>query len=164
MLVISAAKSYTPEAYLTSTDGSLVKSQETIKILGFNFDTHPNVSAHMKVVQRKFKCRLWSLRHLKKNGFSKPDLVKVYKAMILPVAEYCSAVFHPLITKSDSNELERIQMQALKGIFGWNFSYSDLLLRSGLDRLDVRRERRFISLAEKMVENPRFAEWFPKRL
>ena len=84
--------------------------------------------------------------------------------MIRPVAEYCSSVFHSMITESDSNELERIQMQALKGIFGWQISYRKLLELSGLERLDTRRKENFVKLAEKMSHNLRFADLFPLRL
>ena len=84
--------------------------------------------------------------------------------MIRPVAKYCSAVFHPMITAADSHELECIQMQVLKGIYGWNISYEKLLERSGLERLDARRESRFEGLAQKMSESARFTAWFPLRL
>ena len=67
--------------------------------------------------------------------------------MVRPVAEYCSVVYHPLITASDSHELERIQMQALKGIFGWRISYAKLLEMSELDKLSVRREEKFVKAA-----------------
>ena len=75
--------------------------------------------------------------------------------MVRPVAKYRSSVFHSMITESDSNELERIQMQALKGIYGWRASYRKLLESSGLERLDMRRKENFIKLAEKMSQNPR---------
>ena len=84
--------------------------------------------------------------------------------MIRPVAEYCSSVFYSMINKADSLELERIQMQALRGIFSWRLSYSKLLEKSGLERLDTRRENRFLELAKKMQQSTRFASWFPLRL
>ena len=84
--------------------------------------------------------------------------------MIRPVAEYCSSVYHALITEADSHELERIQMQALKVIFGWDLSYAKLLERSGVERLADRRETSFLKLAKKMSENRRFSSWFPLRL
>ena len=84
--------------------------------------------------------------------------------MLRPVAEYCSTVFHTMITLSDSNELERVQMQALKRIYGWQFSYRELLEKSGLEKLSVRREEGFIKLAENMSSSARFASWFPLRL
>ena len=52
-------------------------------------------------------------------------------------------------------------MQALKGIYGWRLSYSKLLEMSGLERLDDRRERRFLELAKKMHLSNRFSAWFP---
>ena len=44
----------------------------------------------------------------------KSDLVRVYLAMVRPIAEYFLAVFHAMITVTDSDELEKVQAQALK--------------------------------------------------
>ena len=117
-----------------------------------------------KILIKKFKSRVWSLHHLKRNGFSQPDLVRVYKSMIRPVAEYCSSVYHTMITKSDSEELEQVPMQALKRIYGWQLSYRNLLEKSGIDRLDTRRKESFLKIAEKMAGSSRFSTWFPLRL
>ena len=64
MMCESAAKTYTPKSYLIASDGTKVESGEQMKILGFHFNTEPNVKHHMKLLHRRFKCRLWSLRHL----------------------------------------------------------------------------------------------------
>ena len=118
IMCISSAISYTPSSYLITSDGNVVSSGDTMKVLGFNFDCEPTGRAHLQIVQPKFKCRVWAIWHFKCNGFSKEDLVKVYVSMVRPIAEYCSAVFHTMITAADSNELDRIQMQALKSIYG----------------------------------------------
>ena len=118
----------------------------------------------MKVIQRKLKSRVWALRHLKKNGFNQQELVKVYKTMVCPIVEYCSSVYHALITEHGSHELERIQMQALKCIFGRKISYAKLLDITGVELLSSRREAAFIKLAQKMSESTRFSRWFPLRL
>ena len=102
MLCISAAKSYEPQAYLLSDSGDRVQSTEQLRVLGFHFDGSPNVRYHMKLLNRRFECRIWALRHLKRGGFSKQDLVTVYKTMIRPVAEYCSVVFHSMVTNAES--------------------------------------------------------------
>ena len=81
--------------------------------------------------------------------------------MIHPLAEYCSTVYHSLITSSDNLELERLQMQALKTIFGWRLSYKTLLEKSGLERLSVRRESAFNLLAKQMSESVKYADLFP---
>ena len=162
MLCILSARSYRPKPFLITSNGNEILPVDTMKILGFHFNNEPSVNYNMQIVQRKFKCRIWSLRHLKRNGFSKSELVRVYTSMIRPVAEYCSSVFHSMITSADSLELERIQMQALKGIFCWRISYSKLLEMSGLERLDTRREEAFVKLANKMVDSTRFTSWFPR--
>ena len=68
------------------------------------------------------------------------------------------------MTANDSLELNRIQMQALKSIFGWLQSYRSLLEKSILDRLDERREMSFRELAKKLSASPRYTPWFPTRL
>ena len=55
-------------------------------------------------------------------------------------------------------------MQALKRIYGWKLSYRELLVKSGLEKLSVRREEAFIKLAEKMSSSSLFSSWFPLRL
>ena len=47
------------------------------------------------------------------------DLVQAYTATIRPVAEYASPVWHPQLTASQSEVLERQQTQALKKIMVW---------------------------------------------
>ena len=164
MLCISACSSYIPVTYFCSTDGSCIGCTNSMRVLGFTFSGEPNVKKHLGVLQSKLKCRLWALCHLRKNGFKQSDLVLVYTSMIRPLAEYCLSVFYSMITVSDSLQLEHIQMQALKSIYGWKNSYSSLLKMSGLDRLDSRRENAFFELAKNLSENPRFNSWFPKRL
>ena len=164
MLCISSARSYVPCPYLQTIENQTITASKSMKVLGFHFSSEPNVKENLYVLQNKFKNRIWALRHLKRNGFKQNDLVRVYRSMIRPVAEYCSPVYHPLITQKDSHELERIQMQALKTIFGWRLSYRNLLEKSELERLDTRREARFQKLAVKMSESNRFAAWFPLNL
>ena len=71
MICISSARSYVPDPFFTTPSGTIIHANETIKILGFNFDTFPNVKAHLKILQHKFKCRIWALRHLKKMDITK---------------------------------------------------------------------------------------------
>ena len=83
--------------------------------------------------------------------------------MVRPVAEYCSSVYYSMLTTSDSLELERIQMQALKSIFGWKLCYRELLSKSEIVRLYDRREAAFLELVKKLSESPRYLHWFPRQ-
>ena len=162
MICISSARSYEPECYfLTSANERISSAATIIKVLGFTFGREPNVKIHVGLLLNKFKSRIWALRHLKKNGFTNENLVLVYKSMIRPLVEYCSCVYHSLITLSDSLELDRLQMQALKTIFGWRLSYRSLLEKSGLERLCTRREAAFHLLAKEMSESIHYTELSP---
>ena len=121
------------------------------------------VSAHLEVVKRRFRERYWTLRHLKHNGFSNDDLVKVYVAVIRPVAEYMLEIFHPMMSDSQDECLERLQTHALKCIFGPGMSGRQMRDLAGVPTL---RERRIIQcdkFASKCAASPRFEHWFPVR-
>ena len=64
--VLCTARSYKPEAYFHTTDGTRVSSSDSMKILGFTFTSEPNVREQVCIMQKKFKSRIWALRHLKK--------------------------------------------------------------------------------------------------
>ena len=65
ILCISASKSYQPTTYIMTNKGTKINFESSMRVLGFNFSSKPNVKMHLKITQRKFKCRVWSLRHLK---------------------------------------------------------------------------------------------------
>ena len=116
-----------------------------------------------EAICRKFRARIWTLRHLYHRGFSQEDLVKVYKSTILPCYDYCSAVYHSSLTLSQTIVLERLQGKALKAIFGFEPSYRELVEKAGLTTLRARREVRELAFARKCVGSVRFSHWFPAR-
>ena len=113
-LCISELKSYLPKVYFKDQEGNTVESKETIKILGFNFSTSPDMSAQVEAIRKGFVARIWSLRHLRHSGLEDTDLLKVYKSILLPVHDYCSCVFNSSLTQTQVSALERLEAQALK--------------------------------------------------
>jgi uncharacterized protein YbjQ (UPF0145 family) len=75
----------------------------------------------------------------RKFGLSEEELLRVYTSSVKSVVEFTSVVYHSMLTKEQSNELERLQMQALKCIYGLQFSYQKLLEKTGLKSLEERR-------------------------
>jgi hypothetical protein len=67
-----------------------------------------------------------------------------------------------MLTKEQSNDLERLQMQALKCIFGLQWSYGKLLEKTNIETLKNRRESACARFAEKCIAG-KFAHWFPKK-
>ena len=163
VLCISDSRTYKASAFIGSSDGVTISSGDNLKILGVHFSNKPDMSAQVEAVCRKFRARVWTLRHLHHRGFSQEDLLKVYKSTILPCHDYCSNAFHSSLTLSQTIVLKRLQAKALKAIYGYDPSYRELMERSGLTTLRARREARELAFARKCATSERFVGWFPVR-
>ena len=75
--------------------------------------------------------------------------------------EYSSVIYGPLITKYQSNELERFQKRCLKVMFGYDKSYSELLHLSELETLEKRREKALEKFEKTAMENENYKDLFP---
>ena len=161
VLTVSDSRTYRAAAYITDQQGNEIDCVDSLKILGVHFSSRPDMAAQVDAICRKFRARIWILRHLHHNGFVEEDLLKVYKSIILPCHDYCSNVFHSSLTLSQTVVLERLQAKALKAIYGYEPSYRALIEKSGLTTLRARRENREIVFARKCANSDRFSRWFP---
>ena len=163
MLCISESRTYKASAFIETAQGEIVSSTDSLKILGMHFSSRPDMNAQVDSICKKFRARVWTLRHLHHRGFTQEDLLKVYKSTILPCHDYCSSVFHSSLTLSQTIELERLQAKALKAIYGYDPLYRELMEKAGLTTLRARREARELSFARKCANLPRFSGWFPTK-
>ena len=106
---------------------------------------------------------VWILRHLRIAGFNEKELATVDTTVVRPVIDYCSVVYHPMLSDLQDQEVERLQAQALKNIYGYKMSYSDMRKRAGITTLRARRVEMCDKFAEKAAGNPMFLRWFPPR-
>ena len=113
-------------------------------------------------MKSKFAKRMWIIRHLKRAKIPPGKLILIYCSLIRPCFDYASVAYHSMITKGQSDALERMQSIALKTILGWNKSYRVCLEESGLEPLSRRRHKACLRFAEKNADSDRFPEWFPK--
>lgn len=165
LLCVSPAIGTTVQSYIRVEDGTKLVSQKQMKQLGFYFSERPNVDLHLENVARKFRARLWFIRHLKKAAVGKEDLLHVYKCFLLPIIDYASVVYHSIITKQQSHDLERLQSSALKIIYGWKKSYAEILEENELEYLIQRRQRLTDNFIIKTAQNPRYSDvWFPTKI
>jgi hypothetical protein len=161
MILISDAISFTPHAFIQPSNGGRVEaSGGELKLLGYTFDDTPTARAHVKATINKARRRLWILRHLAKFGFDQEELVQVYKSQIRSVVEYCSVVYHSLLTGEQAQALESFQYQALKCIFGVGESYRSLREKSQLELLSERRLSAVDKFTVKCLARD-FKHWFP---
>ena len=92
------------------------------------------------------------------------ELMKLFNVFIRPIIEYCCVIYHPLLTQAQSNEIERMQRQAVKLAYGWDKSYSQLCEEKGILSLKKRRENFIDRFIMKTSISDRFGSvWFPLR-
>ena len=82
--------------------------------------------AHVEALRKRFRRQYWTLFYLQRAGFTKPELAKVYRTVIRPLADYCSVVYHSMITDEQDQIIERLQSKALKCIYGPKIPYKQM--------------------------------------
>ena len=118
LLAISPNNGCRTDSSLAVGDGVIVESQPEMRLVGFNFGTAPNASSHVATIREKFRLKIWMLYHLRRAGFKDRTLYRLYCCYLRTVIEYCSVVYHSLLTKAHAEDLERIHRQAIR-TFDW---------------------------------------------
>lgn len=161
MVCVSDALGYTADAFILDEDQKRLGCQEGFKALGMYFSNRPTMWAQVQAVKKKIKSRYWTLRNLKKSGFNEQELVQVYKTVIRPIADYCCSVYHSSLTDEQSKELEKLQSNALKCIYGPGISARKIREAAGITTLSRRREEIADKFALRFSSHPLFLKWFP---
>ena len=161
LLCISDSLSYTPSTYIEDTDGTVIESGQSMKVLGFHFSTKPTVHLHVEQTIKKIRRRYWTLRHLSKFGMSTEELVKVYRGVVLPIADYCAPAYHSMMTDVQDQAMEGAQTGALRAIYGWGQSARSLRQTACIETLRDRRIALTDKFARKCANSERFRHWFP---
>ena len=146
-------------SFINVPDGRII-SADKLKILGFYFGECPDLSVNTARIIGKFNSKLWGMRHLKMAGMTRSKLLFIYKATVRPTVEFASNTFHCMLSKQQAAELERLQLRAMKIIFGDTVAYNTVLQSGLISSLESRRESNFRKFAEKTEKNTRFSHWF----
>ena len=163
LLCVSDANYCKTKSYIVA-DNKKIESVEEMKILGFVFGTNSSVTTHINYCINKFNRAIWSLTHLKRANINQGILVEVFKVMLRPILEYCSAVYSSMLTKELEARLEKQQRRALNIIFGFGISYEDLLIRANTTTMAERREVACSNFAKSLVNSERFGAFFPEQV
>ena len=163
LMCFSAAKSFRAEAKLTLA-GSEIKSTNTVKLLGVTLNSRCNFHHHAISVKNKIRAKSWALAKLRRAGMKTDQLIRTYKNLVRPAAEYVVPVWHSMLTAAQADLIERQQCQALKNIFGAGISASKLRSMANVRPLSARRRNACLKFAQKFLESDKFNKWFLKRL
>lgn len=150
------------KTYINTPTGEKIESGDTLKILGFTFGSTPDVGTNTDILVRKFISNLWSMRYLKQAGMKEPDLLMTYKVMIRPTLDFAACAYHSLLTDTQAQSLERLQLRAMKIACGETVSYRTVVESGRIELLKDRREGLLKKFAIKASKNERFAKLFLK--
>ena len=92
------------------------------------------------------------------------ELMSFFEVFIRPVIEYCSLIYHPLLTVAQEKEIEKLQKHAVRLAFGWDNTYEEICQIRNISTLKKRREIYIDGFIMKNVLHHRFKDsWFPLR-
>lgn len=164
LLVLSTNNGCSTKAKVALTNGTTIQSGESLKLLGFVFNEGADMSGQFENIKRKFRARFWSLVHLRKSGIVGFELYKMYCVFVRSVIETNCVVYHSMLTRFQSNEIEKMQKRVLRLCFGFNTHYADSCETWNISRLDERRQQAQEKFVQKALQNPRFKrKWFVER-
>ena len=81
------------------------------------------------------------------------EIVNFYTTCIRPILEHASTVFHYSLPKYLSDEMERVQMRALRFVYP-SMHYNEALIESGLETLCARRYAACLKLFNVILDDP----------
>ena len=162
LLCISPNNGCTTTASI-SVGGDTIEDVETLRLVGYTFDRNPNTRAHTAEIAAKFRKKVWMLYHLREAGIKGMRLFKLYCCFVRSVVEYCSPVYHALLSAGEALMLERLQRQVIRICFGFQVDVQEVMEQHCIESLESRRIRRLDKFIMKAFRNPKFVGWFPRR-
>ena len=121
-------------------NGTEIERVQSFKLLGVFITCDLTWNRHINYITSKASRSPYLLTQYKKAGLSTTDLLNMFNTLIRSVLEYACPVWHPAIPKYLSDELETIQIRALKIILPKCHSYEEALTVSKQTRLSERRD------------------------
>ena len=162
IMCISAASSFNPRIRAVVQNQTVI-GLDSMKILVVTLNCDGSFRSHVEDLRSKLRRRTWALAKLRKKGLAEEKLIRCYKALIRPVVEYASPVWHSSITSKQSEKLERQQGQALKNIYGVGQSLAKMRVRADIPSLRTRRENACLKFITKCQSNQRCRDWFQEK-
>ena len=163
LLVISPPNGCSTRAEFTTQDGNRIESVDEMRLVGFTFGSTPGAGSHIDALAERYRRKKWMLYHLREAGFKGDNLFKLYACYVRSIIEYCSPVYHSLLTAGQEDQLERLQRHAIRVCYGYEVPVEVHMEVANISTLKARRVKRVDKFIRKAAANQRFSSWFPPR-
>ncbi|KAK2551405.1 RNA-directed DNA polymerase from mobile element jockey, partial [Acropora cervicornis] len=142
-----------------SLNGQSIKHTDTFKYLGVVLDDTLSFNDHVDYVRMKVSKILGMFSRIRPS-LTMEAANRLYKAMVLPVLDYCDAVWHEC-GQGNSDKIERLQRRAARIIYYKavsNLSTDQIMTKLGLEPLYYRRRTHILRFVDECIANrvPRY--------
>ena len=160
-MVFNTLRNYDCIPAISIKSGENIEVVEQHKILGQIVRSDLKTISNTEAICKKGFKRMWILRRLKSLGCPISELLNVLREQIVSICEVGVPWWGPMITKHESNMLERVLKTGLHIIFQEKYQNFKHALQLG-NCLSL-KERRIIQItkfSKKSYKNSRFKTWF----
>ena len=117
-----------------------IVSEDSVKLLGVEFDKQLNFNTHVSSLIKKAARQLHVLKRMS-SCLSESVKMDIFRCFILSHFNYCSPIWH-YCGESNAAKLEKLQHRALKFVFNdYSLSYEQCLERAKIPCLKLGREQ-----------------------
>ena len=146
---------------LTAGDGQEIEVVEEHKILGNIIRSDMKTISNTEYICKRAYKKMWLLRRLKSMGCPVPELLDVLRQQVISICEGSVPFWGPMITKSESNMLERCLKTGLHIIYQEQYITFDQVLKlAGMRSLKLRRLELISRFSKSAFKNEKYKNWF----
>ena len=139
-----------------------VKHCDSFKYLGVILDSNLSMNQHIDYVKKKVS-KMLGIFSRARPSLTIESANRLFKSMILPILDYCGAVFHGC-GKGNEEVLERLQRRGGRIVLNTaHLSTEQMVTSLGWDTLTRRRENHIVNLVENCLKGTApsyFSEYF----
>jgi DNA-directed RNA polymerase subunit M/transcription elongation factor TFIIS len=161
-LYISSGDEFTskPRLFL---GGFKIKTVPQTKILGYWLTDDMKTRTNTDAIIAKAKTQMWRIWRLKKLEANPAQMLTVLQRYILPHLELSAPMWHFLITKTESKELEDVLKMAVQAILGEKYgTYPAARKKLGMTTLTDRRVKLTKKFAIESYSHHKFGAWYKR--
>ena len=163
-LVWTLLSHFTNKQFITNIelDGEILETVNEQKLLGTIITSNLSWERNTMNLIKGANCAMKLLHSASKLTRKASDLKQIYTMFIRSRLETAVAVWHSGLTMEQSENLERVQKQAMRVIFKKQYSnYQNSLKTLKLDTLEIRRQKLNLKFAKGCLKIDKLRPMFP---
>ena len=160
-MIFNPLRIYDISPEISISPGTFTEVVEQQTILGTIIRSDMKTISNTEYICKRAYSRMWILRRLKALGCPIPELMDVLRQQIISICEGNVAYWGPMITREESNMLERCLKTGLHIIYQEKYiTYFQVLKLANIQSLKSRRISLITSFSKKAYRHVKFKGWF----